>query len=1406
MPVSVDKLYIPEKINVWFAVSSVLMMLSLAWLIWVDYDRPWHAYQDDYAIGKAGLAHLDYLNAITRERMDEIERAERAVRDAREFAAQTSSRRRAELRADLAESDLRFRQTEGPYSRGVQVLQVVKDTYERALNSYGGDDERTIAAHEALVAKENEVDADRTAHEEWADRKKEIEGEIKGLDQQVRDAERVLADLEKVAADALAKDMQYRGVLTDTGILGGLPIVTGVINAPMLDFTAPKNTPGRYQVNQLVLPDVRTNLNYLVTYTTDRCMTCHVSIDDPSFSMENLARQFERSLPAIDEELQRLGEPPIEWPPVPVLEGRGDAKLAKGRVTDHWKELTHAQQSEYFDALLATVNGYFAATGRKAINLRQPLLAHPDLELFVSIDSAHPKAKMGCTVCHEGNSEETDFVFAAHSPPTHAIEKEWAEKYYDRMAGVPTATFDLIAHYWDRPMHPPAYTQAGCAKCHAEVSDIKSYAGKPQGEKLNLGRYLFTTVGCANCHDVDQFRDARRVGPDLKHIASKLSPEFVHQWIFAPQRFRPSTRMPHFFLQENNRTESANSLDHDPITRTETEVAAISKYLFSVSADFAPVQVPEGIEGDAERGRALFKELGCLACHANLAEFGQEWIVEDLQHSWGKSPEDAYHQFQANAYGKKPNYDMPAHERMTMYAMEHFTSFLDATFDPEPGRFDPDKEYNPPVFTRFAPELSGVGSKVTIEWLYDWLMDPTRYSPDTRMPSFRLSPREAADIATYLMTLRYDAFDQHEFPMDAKHIAMLDEQLFAILSSQRSQNRSRAIIADEGGELTEMIVALVAKSDLAEEGARRLVSSMDHLDRKLMFFGSKMITHYGCYACHNIAGFKDSTPPGTDLSKWATKPIGQLDFAFYDHAFYEMRERREDVFGHVYPLDADELNHRSPTDNPKEQVTHRHAAFAKHKMLNPRIWDREKIKGPYDKLKMPNYYFTDREAEALTTFLLSRRAPLVNDTLKVKYDGTTDGAIARGRNLTRELNCVACHEIEDNNPTIQQYFRREFNGRPSFDVTNAPPSLWGEGAKIQHPWLHRFLGQVETLRPWLGVRMPSFKLSGDEATTIVEYFAALSKQDADDLRERMGRIDEYRKSVHDKKRVSAGNGNATEEAENWFKQERLMDEAADLRRWVIGRKLMRSRKFDTLGSSDDALRAAHGDLLDRVNFMKDLYAFEYPFVEPPRPLSPKDRFELGARFFNDIGCLSCHVLGEMLPGPAHNTDEFVQIYRLDAVRGEGDEAIAVLNGVGYPVGSVIDGHTLISAKNIDYDGDVVTIATVEGPSANGETEQIALSPASAPNLSLTQRRLRRAWVYAWMLQPGWMQPGTKMPMNFPDGKSPFEGHEDYPATSADQIDLLVDFLYDAGARGTRADLVKSVVQPEAEFDEDDFDD
>lgn len=54
-----------------------------------------------------------------------------------------------------------------------------------------------------------------------------------------------------------------------------------------------------------------------------------------------------------------------------------------------------------------------------------------------------------------------------------------------------------------------------------------------------------------------------------------------------------------------------------------------------------------------------------------------------------------------------------------------------------------------------------------------------------------------------------------------------------------------------------------------------------------------------------------------------------------------------------------------------------------------------------------------------------------------------------------------------------------------------PPPLMGEGRKVQTNWLHDFLLEPHPIRPAVFLRMPKFNMSSNEASALVNYFAAV---------------------------------------------------------------------------------------------------------------------------------------------------------------------------------------------------------------------------------------------------------------------------------------------------------------------------
>jgi len=341
-------------------------------------------------------------------------------------------------------------------------------------------------------------------------------------------------------------------------------------------------------------------------------------------------------------------------------------------------------------------------------------------------------------------------------------------------------------------------------------------------------------------------------------------------------------------------------------------------------------------------------------------------------------------------------------------------------------------EDNPPAPFRarerdVAPSLANVGSKMNADWLTYWIEDPTRYWHDTRMPKLRLSLLEAASIAQYLLTLKDE-------PKDAAQATAEEANLLSTAARRKEKIPCRVVAPDA-----------VLERDKC---------------------GEKLIAFYGCFGCHNIAGFESYAPIAPELTGWAKKDTSKLDYG--------------------YAID----DHHLQT----------HETFVAWKLDSPRIYRRDRIE-----LRMADFDLSPREIRALTVFVMGlvESKPLAEYNPEHKPDYA---ALLEGRQLVDDYNCRGCHLIEDRGADFAAAVKVEHQ-------QNAPPFLTGEGMRVRPEWLFNFIRDPlnEAIRPFLHpewvygegnvpgdklqVRMPTFPFSSEQTTALVRYFAGWDGQE-----------------------------------------------------------------------------------------------------------------------------------------------------------------------------------------------------------------------------------------------------------------------------------------------------------------------
>jgi len=444
---------------------------------------------------------------------------------------------------------------------------------------------------------------------------------------------------------------------------------------------------------------------------------------------------------------------------------------------------------------------------------------------------------------------------------------------------------------------------------------------------------------------------------------------------------------------------------------------------------------------------------------------------------------------------------------------------------------------------KVAPSLKEVRMKIHKEWIPVWLENPHAYRPTTKMPAFRLDKEQREAIAAYIWqsgvegklasqkpgdsTRGKELFETRgclgchsvgegssllggSFAANLSRVGEKDNYEYLVRWVHNPRERTRPFCTHEkkdigpedyakkglpyvfdldhtkcpndGHELQVQQMTVMPNLRLTWEEAQDISSYLLTLKRsdasyppaaylddpELKKKGVFWVKHFGCAGCHEISGLEEEGRIGTELTKEGSKPIERLDFALLGH----------------------EAEHEG---------WYEHKGFFEHKLENPAIYDRGKVKTPLEKLRMPNFKLKPEEIRQVTTFLLGS----VDSNLPPHYfyspkDQRKD--IREGWWLVNKYNCMGCHQVRIGQKSVLSGLPRYLD--PDWK-DQLPPTLVGEGARVDPNWLTRFLenpamNQTDVnrngVRSYLKVRMPTFSFSDGEIRKIVRFFEALSSQ------------------------------------------------------------------------------------------------------------------------------------------------------------------------------------------------------------------------------------------------------------------------------------------------------------------------
>lgn len=337
-----------------------------------------------------------------------------------------------------------------------------------------------------------------------------------------------------------------------------------------------------------------------------------------------------------------------------------------------------------------------------------------------------------------------------------------------------------------------------------------------------------------------------------------------------------------------------------------------------------------------------------------------------------------------------------------------------------------------------APRLQGIGSRVDVHWLTEWLKNPSRMLPGATMPALMGSQSEQsiADLVAYLSSLR--------------------------------------------------------ESDVANSAAASKEPDEARLEK-----GAELYERLGCIACHTLLHAEPHAPwnrrslhfvkakyTARQLERFLIQPLQHHPSSLMPD-FRLSEDEASLLADYVRSYVTGEVN---PTQSGlKGDVQRGQKLFAE--LRCNRCHQIEETDGPIaadvrsvfsakpkggclrdasEKSTAPEFGFTDQEKASLITFL-SHQAQ--GKALPQEASGP------RLQQMLTSLRCVACHTRDDQPASWPEITAEEGSGK----LPEAVPQLTWVGEKLQGPWIARLLkGEVvHKPRPWLTARMPGFPAYAD---------------------------------------------------------------------------------------------------------------------------------------------------------------------------------------------------------------------------------------------------------------------------------------------------------------------------------------
>lgn len=1012
-----------KKLHVVFACSSIVMFVSVIWMMYKDHQDEWRDYQKTALSIDVALARQRYDAINNEEYKAKKAELEKQIKEADQtLETQTDQIKEIESnirdlaqQLDLLKRAQRFQNAERDVARANLDLAISRGESEEKQAELFATFEAAEALTQNTTREMEQVTEQLTAQRQQLGELTEVKDKLtEQLKQLQMDEQLASAALQKIAPENWFSRLKRKTM--------EWPIIDG-FNSHLA-------------VKQDWLPELHVTLGMTSTARFDRCRTCHVNVD-----------RAVGSTPTFPHGIVKVkSDDPQEQVSAWVSNNKFPHPYSTHPRPEVYASASSPHPVETFGCTIChDGNGSGTSFQNAEHGPNDPWMAHEwkeDHHYHSNHFWEYPMqparfVESGCIKCHHNVTElGINPKFGATAP-----------KVYNG--------YKLIEQY-------------GCFGCH----EIHGYdAGEPIGPDLRLEPQTPEEYAKYASDETQFAGKMRKVGPSLSHIAQKTNEAWTQYWTEIPNRFRASTRMPQFFSLRDGGQYDEESAEYEPV-----ELAAISRYLFDRSTDVDLDHPADGYQPDVERGKKFLIERGCMSCHTyafdeadqipkSTADFGPDlsrvhdkirrdegnpgfssWLYTWLRNPELHHPRTKMPNLYLTVEGEGDSQVDPAADIVAFLLRKQAVSFSEIEVAPEAMKHLLEVYLKKALTESERNDLLSSGGRYPTPSGGEIKGDEIelfRFGTVDTIELLDAATNDAAAAdATGPVIPRLTVTFQYE-------LSELDPGGTMIWSTGDAKDQREQFEASSTGPKSMQITLTERSREAAEKlkpGDTFIVNSVVDDDMKMRYLGRRTISRYGCYGCHEIEGFATARPIGTALQDWGRKDTSKLALEHVEEWLHHhgekdgtsTRDRAESAVrkARAGGLEAGEFKSEAEAESELSTayfydnlLHHGRPGFIWQKLRQPRSYDYEKVdtKGYDERLRMPMFPFNEDEIEQISTFVLGLVAEPPAEQYLYRPQGIEGDRIA-GEQILAKYNCASCHLLDL--PSIKLAFDTEEENFP----------------------------------------------------------------------------------------------------------------------------------------------------------------------------------------------------------------------------------------------------------------------------------------------------------------------------------------------------------------------------------------